>query len=357
MSSPEHSSPPRRRSRWVLLAVGAGVVVLVAAGIAVGLAMMNNPVGHHASRAALPLRVVGEMALPGDNSRFDYASLDSKKGLLFIAHLGASQVVEVDVHARRVVRTIGNIDQVHGVFVVPDQHRVYATATGANTVVILDEDSGLQITQAPTGEYPDGLAYDPRRGTIWTTNETGGTETVIDAETGQVRGSVDLGGEVGNVAYDPGSDQMLVAAQGRNTLAIVDPTALTLTKTVALPGCQLPHGLTLDPDNRLAFIACDANATLLTVDLTTWQVTGTNTVGDAPDVLSYDTSARRLYVAAESGWVTILDLHDRQLALVGNDHLADGAHVVAVDPGTHHSFYPIPAGSNGQPALLERQPT
>jgi hypothetical protein len=30
---------------------------------------------------------------------------------------------------------------------------------------------------------------------------------------------------------------------------------------------------------------------------------------------------------------------------------------VAVDPGTHHSFYPIPAGSNGQPALLERQPT
>jgi hypothetical protein len=86
-------------------------------------------------------------------------------------------------------------------------------------------------------------------------------------------------------------------------------------------------------------------------------VTGTNSVGDGPDVLAYDPPAHRLYVAAESGWVTILDLHDSQLAVVGNDHLADGAHVVAVDPNTHRSYYPIPAGSDGHPALLERQAT
>src|SRR5262249_18489854 len=79
---------------------------------------------------------------------------------------------------------------------------VYATATGANRMVTLDEDTGEQLAQAPTGDYPDGLAYDPDRDTIWTTNETGGSETVIDVGTGQVRGTVQLGGEAGNVAYD-----------------------------------------------------------------------------------------------------------------------------------------------------------
>ena len=54
----------------------------------------------------LPLKPVGEVALPGDGSRFDYASLDSGRGLLFIAHLGASEVIEVDVHANTVVRII-----------------------------------------------------------------------------------------------------------------------------------------------------------------------------------------------------------------------------------------------------------
>jgi DNA-binding beta-propeller fold protein YncE len=128
--------------------------------------------------------------LPGDGSRFDYASLDADRGLLFLAHLGASEVIEVDVHAHRVVRTIGNLPQVHGVLVVPALHRVYATATGSNRMVSLNEDTGARLGQAATGSYADGLAYDPRRNAIWTTNETGGSETVIDATTGSVRGTV-----------------------------------------------------------------------------------------------------------------------------------------------------------------------
>ncbi len=340
-----------------MLAVGAGVVVLVAATIVVGLTMMNNSARPQVSRSALPLQVVGEMALPGDNSRFDYASLDPENGLLFIAHLGAGEVVEVDVRGHRVVRTIGHLPQVHGVLVVPDLHRVYATATGTNSMVILNEDTGKQIGHAPTGDYPDGLAYDPYRAAIWTTNETGGSETVIDAGTAAVRGTVALGGEAGNVAYDPTADQMLVAVQGKNELALINPATLVVTKTVPLPGCNHSHGLALAPGNRLAFVACDGNAALLTVDLASAQVTGTNPVGDGPDVLAYDLGAHRLYVAAESGWVTVLALHDHQLGVTGNDHLADGAHVVAVDPDTHHSYYPIPVGPDGHPALLERQPT
>jgi hypothetical protein len=44
------------------------------------------------------------------------------------------------------------------------------------------------------------------------------------------------------------------------------------------------------------------------------------------------------------------------MTVTGSGHLADGAHVVAVDPGSHHSFYPVPAGANGRPALLEQEP-
>ncbi|KAF0960094.1 hypothetical protein MLGJGCBP_06847 [Rhodococcus sp. T7] len=171
----------------------------------------------------LPLQPVGEIALPGNGSRFDYESLDAERELLFIAHLGASEVIEVDLHTRQVVRTIPNIAQVHGVLVVPELRRVYATATGDNRLVILDEDTGTLLAHGPTGDYPDGVAYDPTRDAVWTTNESGGSETVLDAATAQVRGTVDLGGDVGNVAYDRIADQMLVAVQGRDDLAAIDP--------------------------------------------------------------------------------------------------------------------------------------
>jgi hypothetical protein len=74
----------------------------------------------------------------------------------------------------------------------------------------------------------------------------------------------------------------------------------------------------------------------------------------APDVLAYDAAAQRLYIAAESGEVTILDRQRDKLVVIGSAHLADGAHVVTIDPATHRSYYPVPAGSNGHPALLER---
>lgn len=114
---------------------------------------------------------------------------------------------------------------------------------------------------------------------------------MTDAATGNVRGGLDLGGEAGNVAYDPTSDRMLVAVQGRGDLAVIDPATLTVTRRVPLPGCDHDHGLALDPAAQLAFVACDANATLLTVDLTNGLVTGTALVGDTPDVLAYDQTA------------------------------------------------------------------
>jgi DNA-binding beta-propeller fold protein YncE len=344
----------RGRRRRRLLAVAGAVTIAAVAGVAVflvgGIGSTLPP------RVELSQRIIAQVPLPGDGSRFDYASSDDQRGLLFIAHLGAGEVIEVDTRSHHVVRTIPNLAQVHGVLVVPALHRVYATATGTNEVVGVDEDTGQVLTRTPTGDYPDGLAYDPRRNTVWTTNETGGTETVIDAATGAPRGSTDLGGEVGNVTYDPTGDRMWVAVQGRGDLAAIDPTTHAVTRRVLLPGCDHPHGLSLDPADRLGFVACDANATLLTVDLATGQTIGSSPVGPQPDVLAYDPGAHRLYVAAESGWVTLLDLHNRQLGIAGSDHLADGAHVVAVDELTHHAYYPLPAGVDGHPALLETEP-
>ena len=352
MSSPSSPVPARRRLwRWGL-AAGIAVVVAVA-GLAAVLLVRRSA---QPPPIPLGLRPAGQIALPGDSSRFDYASLDPGRGLLFIAHLGASEVIEVDVQNQRVVRSIHGLAGVHGVMVVPDKRRVYATATDADRMVILDEDNGAQLAEGPTGAYPDGLAYDPVHNTVWTTNESGGTETVLDADTAAVRGTVDMHGEVGNVYYDRTTAMMLVDVQAANQLAVVDPVTLGVVRRLELPGCDHDHGLAIDYAHRLAFVACDGNATLLTVDLTSWQVVDHVRVGQGPDVLAFDPAAQRLYVAAESGWLSILTESGRHATVTGSGHLADGAHVVAVDPGTHRSFYPVPSGTDGRPVLLVYDP-
>jgi DNA-binding beta-propeller fold protein YncE len=305
----------------------------------------------------LPLRQVSETALTGGPVRFDYAALDVGRGRLFIAHMGASQLIDVDVHSHGVVRTLPDLSDVHGVIVVPDKHRVYATATGSNQLVAIDEESGAVVFRAATDTYPDGLAYDPIRRTVWTTNESAGTESVIDADTGAVRATVPLGGEVGNVVYDPPTDRMVVAVQGRNDLAVIDPVSFTVTERIPTPGCDHPHGQALDITDQMMFVGCEANATMVTIDLANQAMIDHHEVGETPDVLAYDPGAGRVYVAAESGWVSIFDHDKGRLTARGSAHLADGAHSLAVDPTTHHSYIPITKGRNGSPVLWEFEPT
>jgi len=349
------AGPRWRRLGYRPALTAVAVVALVAVAVAVWVlqSRASEPPG-----VPLPLRPVGEVALPGDSSRFDYASLDPGRGLLFIAHLGASEVLEVDVRAGRVVRTIPDLSGVHGVLVVPERHRVYATATNDDTMVTLDEDTATVLSRTPTGAYPDGLAYDPVHATIWTTNETGGSETVIDAGTGQPRGTVELGGQAGNVAYDPVAGQMLANDQDSNELVVIDPATLAVTRRVPLPGCDHAHGLALAPADRVAFIACDDNARLLTVDLTTAAPgPGVAQVGSQPDVLAYDPGLHRLYVAAELGPLTVLDTTGTALTVIGRGPVADQAHVVALDPTTHRTYYPVPPSAAGRPVLRAYEPT
>ena len=157
--------------------------------------------------------------------------------------------------------------------------------------------------------------------------------------------------------YDTFLDQMVVAVQGRNDLAVVDPVSFTVTERIPTPGCDHPHGQALDVTDQVMFVGCEANATMVTIDLANRNVIDHHAVGETPDVLAYDPGASRVYVAAESGWVSIFDADHGHLAVRGSAYLADGAHSLALDPTTHHSYIPIPKDDNGSPVLREYEPT
>ncbi len=300
---------------------------------------------------SLPLKTVANVPLPGGASRLDYASVDSPRHRLYVAHLGGGLVIVFDTKTRRVAKAI-QAPGAHGVLAVPELGRVFATATGSKKLLTIDERTLKVLASAPAGDYPDGIAWDPDRRRVYVSDETGGVETVFTAA-GRRVATVPLGGEAGNVQYDSGSRRILVAVQTRDDLAIVDPRVERVTRRLALPGCRHPHGLLVDAPHRLAFIACDANATLLTLDLGRLEVTGKATVGGSPDVLAFDSSLRRLYVASESGEVAVFAEHRRSLTKLGQAFLAPAAHAVAVDSRTHLVYFPLQFG----PQLRIMKPT
>ena len=295
---------------------------------------------------------VRDVPLPGDTSRFDYESLDPQAHRLYISHLGAGTIAVYDIPSATVVGEIHEVPGVHGVLAVPDLGRVYATATSSNQVAVIDPQSLAVIATIPGGVYPDGLAYDPELHKLYVSDETGGTDTVIDTTSNQVVATVSLGGDVGNTQYDPVSHQILVAVQTRNQVVTIDPQSDQVSGRYDTPGCDNPHGLQISPDRRLAFVACEANAKLVVMDLQTMSLTESYDVGTVPDVLAFDAPRRVLYVAAESGPLTAFSETDTGLKPLAKGDVGPNAHAVAVDPDTGHIYLPI-ANLGGQPVLRE----
>jgi DNA-binding beta-propeller fold protein YncE len=302
-----------------------------------------------AASASEPLVFVADVPLPGSAVRFDYQSLDVANNRLYIAHMNADQLVVFDTKNRSVIATLAGFPDVHGVIVVPELNKVYASATGDHKVYAVDAETLKIIAKAGPIHYPDGLAYAPGVKRVFVSDEHGNADAVIDATTNALVKTIPLGGNAGNTVYDPSSGKILVAVSHRDELAMIDPASESIIGRYSLPGIEGAHGVALDVNARLAFIAGEDNNKIAVFDLSSMRVLGTYPVGRDPDVLAFDPGVRTLYVAAESGQVTVFQENGSALVLKGTIKMPH-AHTVSVDPQTHFVYFPL-QNLNGHPVL------
>jgi DNA-binding beta-propeller fold protein YncE len=297
--------------------------------------------GASAQTPSLPLKAVKEVQIGPPTRRFDYASLDPRTGLLFVADLAGSRVLAFDVRQPRLVGAIGGVQSVHGVLAVPELGRVYASATGVDQLVAIDEASLKIAARTPAGHYPDGIAWEPKLKKLYVSDETGRTVAVVDAASHRLVRTIPAGGEVGNTQYDAGSGLIYSNEQTHDRLIGIDPKTDSIVTRDGLAGCEGAHGLLIEATRRLAFIACEDNAKLLTFSLARRAKVGEASIGRGPDVLAYDPAKGWLYVSSESGVISIFQVGNDGARKIGQAFLADNAHVVAVDAASHRAFFPL----------------
>jgi DNA-binding beta-propeller fold protein YncE len=319
------------------------LVVVVMLQLTAGCADAQTPAGK------AEWRVVADVPLPGHAARFDYQSLDSMTGWLWIAHMGAGELLALDTRTRQVVARVPDMPRVTGVLAVPALQRVFAALGGGHEVAVLDARSGRVLARVRGGRFPDGLAYAPLARKLFVSDEDGRQELVIDVPSSAARRPIALGGEAGNTQYDSTSGRIWVAVQTRNELAVIDPMKDSVVTRVPVPGIERPHGLLIDAAHQIAYVAGEANARVGVLDLRTMRVVGTYPVGDEPDVLAMDSEQDRLFVASESGVIAAFDVLGESLVPLPKYEAAH-AHSIAVDPATHLVYVPLEKLS-GRPAL------
>jgi DNA-binding beta-propeller fold protein YncE len=317
-------------------------------------AAWRAPSDRRTASATTHLRLVRDVPLPSPANRFDYQSVDPSTGRIYVNHMNAGRTIVFDADSERVVAEISGVPRATGVLAVPSHHHVYISAAGDHAVTVVDDRTFKVVSRVGDIRFPDGIAYAPSVDKVFVSDESGSADVVIDAKTGAKRATIELGGEAGNTHYDSVSHCILVAVQTKNQMVAIDPVSETIVQRYDLPGSDHPHGFTIDQPDRLAFISCEGNAALIVLDLRSMKPIQQLKVADDPDVLAWDVEWRRLYVAGESGVLSIYSLDGMTLRAMGTIRAAH-AHTVSVDPRTHRVYLPL-ENVNGHPVLRIFEP-
>lgn len=335
--------------------ISAVVLIPMLAGIALVILSCQPSQSSTLSTSTLGLKTVADIPMAGGTNRWDYQTINYDNNRLYLSHLGSSMVTVFDLKNQTVITDIPDIPRPYGILVVPSLKVVYVSAGGKNQVGVIDEDS-LKVTKyIQAGVTPDGIAYDPSTKRIFVSNKNSGTVTVIDATNNEHIADILVGGSVGNTHFDPVSKHIYSVSGSDNRLVEIDPTTNKIVAKYDLTGGSHPHGFYIDENTHYALIACQGNNKILVFDLDSKRIISSDTVGAIPDVLAFDPGLHRLYVAAESGFMTIFNVQKGRVSKIAQGFIADKAHTVSVDKNTHKVYLPL-ENVNGRPVLRILEP-
>jgi YVTN family beta-propeller protein len=102
--------------------------------------------------------------------------------------------------------------------------RAYVTQGAENTLVVADGVTNQNLTQVPTGDFPDAVDVNLAKNKIYVTNGRGLSVTIIDGNTNQVLQTLPVPARFpGGVAVNPATGLVYVADFGSNNVVVLQP--------------------------------------------------------------------------------------------------------------------------------------
>jgi len=332
-SSESKRSPIGRLVRFVLKALGALLLLIVLAIVALNIYLSTRP-------APKTVRPTGTIQLPAPfhmgRSFIDYMTLRGQR--LYAGYATAGLVGVMDVTSGQSAGAVAGFGRAHGVAIVPERNLGFASDSADGTVGVFDLKTQQILQKIPAGLDTDAIIYDEKLNLVYAANHDGKTATLIDAATQKAIANVQLEGEPEYPQADPATGVIYQNLEDTSELVVVDPQKQAVTKRYKLAPCEGPTGLALDSANHRLFIACRSKH-LIVLNSDTGEIVATLPIGAGVDGAGYDPALRRVYTANGIGTMTVIQQDSAdQYRVLENAATHFGGHSLVVDPATHRIY-------------------
>jgi DNA-binding beta-propeller fold protein YncE len=299
---------------------------------------------------AQTLKQIATIDLPGPKGeRFDYLTMDDEDHYLLSAHLGPGILYVIDVRTNKLVKAIPGVPGITGLEYVPGLRKVYTSDWGEEKIGVVDLRSMSVIKRLATAAKPNGSAYAAPFHKVYVSDTLGKAVAIVDVDKDDIVRTIEFKSETGMPVYDFVARKVYVNLRNSNEVAEIDPATDTVLGSYPVDGCRYNHGMAVDSEHHRAFLLCNGTNTLTVFALDTHKAIAHLPLPAGADVVKFDPSLGRIYVACSSGFIAVFQAldadHYRKLE---NFAVQKMVHSLAVDTATHRVYMPEQQ-ENGQP--------
>jgi DNA-binding beta-propeller fold protein YncE len=285
----------------------------------------------------------------------DYITVDSATGRLYVPRTTHTMVI--DAVSGKTLGDIPGQKIAHGVAIVPKLNRGFITDGGAGSVTIFDLKTNAVLGVIAAVPDADGVIYDP--GTDLILVSAGDSNCLItlkpdiDPKTGKIDPPIQLGGAPEFLAAD-GAGKAYVNLEDKDTVAVVDLKARTVTARWPVSPGGRPVGMAIDREHHALIIGCRKPQKMIVMSTEDGKVLADLPIGMGVDATRVD--GTEAFASCGDGTLAVVSRSPAgKYAVVQSVTTARGAKTLDIDKKTHKIYLPtadfeVPKpGATGRP--------
>jgi DNA-binding beta-propeller fold protein YncE len=250
---------------------------------------------------------------------FDHAAYHPGNQRMYVAHTANNALDVIDCATEQYLGSIPDLTGIAGALASAEKDLVFTSNRGEDTVGIFSPDQEQGLIKIRVGSYPNGLAFDPRRGHLLAANvgdpmlPGSFTLSIVDVAKKKMLTPIPVAGRTRWAIYSPKDDAFYVNIAHPAQIVVVEGgEADKVMRTIPISAAG-PHGLDQDPETGRLFCACDEGA-LVCLEAQSGEATGWLPLSGTPDVIFYNAALNHLYVAVgDPGVIDVIDTKEMQL--------------------------------------------
>jgi DNA-binding beta-propeller fold protein YncE len=296
-----------------------------------------------------PLTLEKSIPLAGVTGKFDHFALDETGNRLFASAAGANAVVVIDLASEKIVEKLEGLGKPHGIAWVPETGRLFITDGARGELAVYAGVPLKRIQSIKLAEDADDLVYDAATKLLYA--GFGGTDAanpariaVVDTATLHLVSTLQVASHPEGLELDPTTDRIFVNIADSGQVAVIDGKTQEIAATWSLHRCKDNTPLAFDADANFLMVGCRTPAQIVVLNGKTGMEGATANSNTGADDLFFEPATRHAFLITGGGTVDIFSVSaEGSVVRLGATQTVRGAKTGYLDAKHRRLFVGVPA--------------